>query len=45
VAEDWLDSPTHRENMLGKFSEIGVGYATSEKQIPFWVVFVAQPAR
>jgi uncharacterized protein YkwD len=45
VAEDWLDNPVHRENLLGKFSEIGVGYATTEKGIPFWVVFVAQPAK
>jgi uncharacterized protein YkwD len=45
VVEDWLDSPVHRENFLGKFREIGVGYATSGKGVSFWVVFLAQPAK
>jgi len=45
VVKTWLDSPTHRENFLGKFSEIGVGFATSDKGIPFWVAFLAQPER
>ena len=46
AVQGWLDKPNHRENFLGKYySEIGVGFATSEKGIPFWVVFLAQPMR
>jgi uncharacterized protein YkwD len=45
VVRTWLDSPSHRENFLGEFSEIGVGYATSQKDVPFWTVFLGQPAR
>jgi uncharacterized protein YkwD len=44
VVKSWIDEPIHRENFLGKFSEIGAGYAISEKQVPFWMVFMAQPA-
>jgi len=45
VVKTWLESDSHRENFLGPFSEIGVGLATSDKGIPFWAVFLAQPAR
>jgi uncharacterized protein YkwD len=45
AAQDWLKEPVHRENFLGKFFEIGVGYATSDKGVPFWMVFLAQPQR
>lgn len=44
VVKTWFDSPASRENFLGKFSEVGVGYAQSEKGIPFWCVFLAEPA-
>lgn len=44
VAKTWLGSPAHRDNFLGKFSEIGVGYATNARGIPFWAVFLAEPA-
>jgi uncharacterized protein YkwD len=43
AVQSWLDSPRHQENFLGKFTSIGVGYATSDKEVPFWVVFLAQP--
>jgi uncharacterized protein YkwD len=45
AVQDWLKEPIHRENFLGRFSEIGVGYATSEQGVPFWMVFLAQPQR
>jgi uncharacterized protein YkwD len=44
VVRTWLDMPGHRENFLGPFSDIGVGYATSDKGLPFWTVILAQPA-
>jgi uncharacterized protein YkwD len=45
VVRTWLESDTHRENFLGNFSEIGVGFATSDKGVPFWSVFLGQPDR
>jgi uncharacterized protein YkwD len=45
VVKTWIDEPIHRENFLGKFAEIGVGYAISDKEVPFWMVFLAQPAQ
>jgi uncharacterized protein YkwD len=45
VVRTWLGSDAHRENFLGKFSDIGVGYATTDKGIPFWAVFLALPER
>ena len=35
----------HIRGPMGQFTEIGVGFATSDKGIPFWSVFLAQPAR
>ena len=45
AVKSWIDEPIHRENFLGKFSEIGAGYALSKEQVPFWMVFLAQPRR
>jgi uncharacterized protein YkwD len=45
VVQDWLKEPIHRENFLGRWTDIGVGYATSETGVPFWMVFVAQPLK
>jgi uncharacterized protein YkwD len=45
VVRTWLEMPGHRENFLGAFSDVGVGYATSDKGVPFWTVVLAQPAR
>jgi uncharacterized protein YkwD len=45
AVKSWLDEPVHRENFLGKFFEIGVGYAPSKIGVPFWMVFLAQPQR
>lgn len=42
VVEAWMDSPTHRENIMnGKYTEIGVGTARGEYQ-GFPTVFVVQ---
>jgi uncharacterized protein YkwD len=45
VVRDWLQESIHRDNLLGKFSDIGVGYAISQTGVPFWMVFVAQPMK
>jgi uncharacterized protein YkwD len=43
VVKSWLDSPSQREQFLGEFSEVGVGYATTKDEVPVWVVFLAEP--
>jgi uncharacterized protein YkwD len=45
VVKTWLDSPPHREQFLGPFTEIGVGFANTDKGVPVWTVFLAEPAR
>jgi hypothetical protein len=38
VVEDWMDSPSHRENILNAaYAEIGVGYYLGGMQVPYWV--------
>jgi uncharacterized protein YkwD len=44
VVKTWFDSPAEREELLDEFTEIGVGYATTEKEVPVWVVLLAKPA-
>jgi uncharacterized protein YkwD len=43
AVDGWLTQPGHRNNFLGRFSDIGAGYAVSEKGLTFWMVFLAQP--
>jgi len=43
AVESWLKDSANRESILGDFTEVGVGYATSEKGIPFWVILIAKP--
>lgn len=39
----WMRSPGHKRNVLGKFSEIGVGRATDEGGTPYWCVTFGSP--
>jgi uncharacterized protein YkwD len=43
VAGTLMDSPTHKEHILGDFTEIGVGYAVSESGKPYWCMVLARP--
>src|SRR5262245_53150737 len=45
VMKGWMDSPTHKLNILGSFSQIGVGYAIAEDGTPYWCVTFGLPAR
>ena len=38
VMKAWMDSPHHRENILGDFSEIGVARAEAGDKTPYWCV-------
>ncbi len=44
VMKGWMDSPGHRRNILGGYSEIGVGYAVDESGTGYWCVTFGLPA-
>jgi uncharacterized protein YkwD len=39
----WMNSPPHRKNILGEFSEIGAAVAESEDGKPYWCVDFGLP--
>jgi uncharacterized protein YkwD len=39
--ESWLNSPDHRANLLGDFTEIGVGVVATSDGVPYWALLVA----
>ena len=45
VMKVWMNSPPHKKNILGGFSQIGVGYATAEDGTPYWCVTFGFPLR
>jgi len=45
VVRGWLDSRPHRKNILGSFSQVGMGYATAKNGTPYWCVNFGLPAR
>ncbi len=45
VMRGWLTSPPHRANILGGFSQIGLGYAIAKDGAPYWCVTFGLPAR
>lgn len=45
LMQGWLDSPGHRKNILGGFSEIGVARAEGGDGTSYWCVTFGLPAR
>jgi uncharacterized protein YkwD len=43
VMRIWMNSPPHRENILGDYNEMGVGYAEAADGTPYWCVDFATP--
>jgi uncharacterized protein YkwD len=41
----WVDSPHHKQNILGSFSQIGVACATGESGKRYWCVTFGLPIR
>jgi uncharacterized protein YkwD len=41
----WMDSPHHKKNILGSFSQIGVACATGESGKRYWCVTFGLPIR
>lgn len=44
VMSGWMHSPGHRLNILGDYSEIGVGRATARDGASYWCVTFGTPA-
>jgi uncharacterized protein YkwD len=45
LMKGWMDSPPHKRNILGSFSQIGVACATTEDGKRYWCVTFGLPAR
>lgn len=45
AVRSWLKQDKNREGILGEFSEVGVGYATSQKGTSYWSLILGVPAR
>ena len=45
VMKGWMNSPTHKVNILGNFTQIGAAYATATDGTPFWCVTFGSPRR
>lgn len=45
VMKGWMNSPPHKKNILGNFSQIGAAYATAADGTPFWCVTFGLPTR
>lgn len=43
VIKDWLGREDLKANLLGDFSRVGVGYATSKAGKPYWSVIFGKP--
>jgi uncharacterized protein YkwD len=45
LMKGWIESPPHKANIFGNFSQIGVGYAVAEDGTAFWCVTFGLPLR
>lgn len=45
LMKGWMDSPHHKKNILGSFSQIGVACATAPDGKRYWCVIFGLPAR
>jgi uncharacterized protein YkwD len=44
LVKSLMDNPDYKAQLLGKYSRIGVGYATAEDGIPHWCVILGLPS-
>jgi uncharacterized protein YkwD len=45
LMKGWMDSPVHKKNILGSYSQIGVACATAEDGQIYWCVTFGLPIR
>ncbi|HWE38740.1 MAG TPA: CAP domain-containing protein [Isosphaeraceae bacterium] len=43
VVKGWLKDEGTKKNLLGDFSEVGVGMATTDEGVPWWCLILAKP--
>jgi uncharacterized protein YkwD len=43
VMQSWMESPPHKKNILGDYTEIGVAMATGEDGKPYWCADFGKP--
>jgi uncharacterized protein YkwD len=43
VMDAWMNSPHHRENILGDFTEVGVAVGKADDGTPYWCVDFGRP--
>ena len=43
VAKTWLGSPNEKKQILSDFTEVGVGLASSDKNVPHWCLILGRP--
>jgi uncharacterized protein YkwD len=43
VVQDFMAQPTHKNQLLGDFTQVGVGYATAADGTPYWSILFAVP--
>jgi uncharacterized protein YkwD len=43
LVHSWLEKETDRKQVLGEFTELGVGYARTAADKPYWCLFLARP--
>jgi len=44
VVSSWVEREQQKASLLGDFHDIGVGYATDDKGVPYWVVLLGKSA-
>jgi uncharacterized protein YkwD len=44
VMQAWMNSPGHRANILGRFTQVGLAVATTNN-VPYWCAIFGTPAR
>lgn len=44
LAKSWKEDRGQKKNVIGDFSQVGIGYATAADGTPYWCVLFAQPA-
>lgn len=45
VVARWMADPAHRDNVLGNYDHVGVGYASASNGTPYWFVILAESGR
>ena len=45
VVASWVKGAPDNQNLLGEFTDVGVGYTRGKKGVPYWCLILARPSR